>query len=225
MKKLTVVQNNLEYHGFFAEPVFELMGDIRSLIKLAYKTFSVYGVSLGNFRLDGDASEPSSAAVHIRLGSRGIYKLKFELVNATLSGFDNEQVAGFFEMLQIANDSFREHLKELSFKSHLFFYTGHLQLEEGNSKEFLMSLPPRNISVVGDDLGSGIVQSWNDQDIGGKVSFTLDHSLLVDGALFVNYRVIIERDKVDYIPLAFIAQQRLYSVLANLGLEIDEGEQ
>lgn len=222
MPKLRVIQNTFEYYGFFTKPAFDLMGDIRSLVKLLYTTFSDYGVGLGNFRLDGDASDPSTAAAFVRLGLRGVYRFKFDQVHATLNEFNSEQLPGFFEAIQIGDDHLRSTVSDLSFKTHAFFYNSHSELSEGTSTEFLRSLPGRDISVLGEDLGSGIIQNWRDPSIDANVSLTIDHSLQVKNGIFVSYRVLIDRDQVEYIPLAVNAQNLLYATLANVGLEFDE---
>lgn len=223
MPKLRMLQNSIEYYGFFIEPVFDLMGDVRSLLKLLHTTFSTYGVNLASFRLDGDASEPSSATAVVRLGDRGIYRFNFDQVQATLLNFTTEQLANYFETLQVADEHLRNSISNLSFKTHVFFYSSHSELSEGTSVDFFRQLPnPRNLPVPGEDLGTGFIQNWRDPTVDAKFSLTVDHSLKVKDGVFINYRVIMERDQVDYISLGATAQTLLYKTLANVGLEFEE---
>lgn len=222
MPKLRVVQNSIDYYGFFTEPAFDLMGDVRFLVKLLYDTFSKYGAGLASFRVEGETQELSTTTIYVRLGPRGLYKLKFDQVQVTLNEFTIEQLAGFFEVIQVADEHFRGAISNLSFKSHAFFYSSHSEVLGSTSTEFLRSLPPRDMPVPGEDLGSGILQTWLDPYIEGKVAFNVDHSLQVKDGIFVSYRVLIEHDQLDYIPLAVTMQQSLYTALARVGLEFEE---
>jgi hypothetical protein len=222
MLKLRVARNSIEYDGFFVEPAFELMGNVRAIVELFYKTFSEYGVGLSNFRLDGDSAEPSSAGATVRLGQRGIYTFKFDHVTAMLSDFDTPQIPGFVEVIKAADEDLRRAVKQLSFKSHAFFYSSHNEVISGTSRDFLSQLPRLVISVPGEDLGSGVIQNWRDTSMDAKVSLTLDHSLTVPNGLFVHYRVVTDVDQVDFLQLAVNAEKALYTTLAQIGVELEE---
>src|SRR5215207_6639049 len=222
MLKLRVKQSTLEYYGFFIEPAFDLMGDFRALVKFLYKTFQRYNVSLGSFRFDGDSQDISSTAITVKLGLLGNFKLKFDQVYAISLDPDDEQLVSFFEMLVGVDEHLRGQVSNLSFKSHAFFYNSHCELLEGAATEFLRSLPSSGIPVPGEDLGSGVTLNWRDESMDAKVSLSIDHSLQVPGGLFINHRVILERDQVDYIPLAVTAQQLLRGTLVDIGLEFEE---
>lgn len=224
MLKLRIAQNTVDYHGFFGQPAFELMGDARSVVQLLYNTFAVYGVSLTSLRLDGDAAEPSTAMAVVRLGRRGVYRFKFDQIQATLADFDDEQLTGFVEALQLADEYLRATIKQLSMKTHAFFYSSHSMLSEGTSIDFFRRLPGAHLPVPGEDMGSGVIQNWRDLDLGARFSLTLDHSLAYNGGVFLNYRVVLDRDRIDYAALAAKARHLLTEMLASMGLELDEGE-
>lgn len=222
MPKLVIEQNNIEYYGIFQEPALDFIGDLRALLKLLYGTFSNYGIGLSSFRVEGDAQEVAGLSVNVRLGVRGIYKFKFDHVVVTLSEFNSEQLAGFFETIQLAEEHLRGAISKLSFKTHAFFYTSHSKLSEGTATEFFRGLPSRDIPVYGEDLGSGVLQAWRDTSNDARCSLSVDHSAQVKDGIYVAYRVVIDRDQVDYIPLAVTAQQNLYKALASMDLEFDE---
>jgi hypothetical protein len=222
MQKLVVRHNTIDYYGFFKEPALDLIGEFRSVIKLLYGAFSNYGVGIPSFRVEGEGQELGGVSINTRLGLRGVYKFRFDHVVLTLNDFSSEQLATFFETVQVADEHLRQGIADLSFKTHAFLYTGHMDFSEGTSVDFFRSLPPSGIPVYGEDLGSGLIQSWRDVEMDAKCSLTLDHSAQFEGGIFISYKVIIERDQIDYIPLAVAAQQNLYKILGGLGLEIDE---
>ena len=73
MIKLLVKQATVDYYGFFAAPAFNLIGEMRQIITGLSRAFSAHSVGLGNFRMEGDAVEPSTASAVVRLGRFGIY--------------------------------------------------------------------------------------------------------------------------------------------------------
>jgi len=221
MPTLRVKQNGIEYYGFYAEPVFDLMGDLGAIVKLFYNAFKSYGVNLASFRGEGDNQDLASTAVFVRIPSLGSFRFKFEQIQAISLDFNDEQLGTFFEMLQRADEQLRGRLPTLTFRSHMFVYTGHFELLAGTATEFLRGLPNRDIPVPGEDLGSGISFNWKDPALDAKVALSIDHSLLIPDGLFVNYRVVLDRDRLDYIPLAVTAQQLLFGTLASVGLEIE----
>src|SRR2546428_235002 len=100
MLKLQVKQAAVDYYGFFAAPAFNLFGEMRAIITGLSKTFAVHNVGLGSFRLEGDATEPYTAAAVVLLGRFGIYKFKFDQVQASLSGFTDDDLEGMISVIE-----------------------------------------------------------------------------------------------------------------------------
>jgi len=186
MLKLLIQQANIDYYGFFATPAFNLMGDSQTILAGLYKTFAPYNLGLGNFKLEGDLSEPSTNAVVVRLGRFGIFRFKFDQVQASLNQFSDEDLAGMVSVIEKGTSWVREAITDLAFKTHAFVYIGHGTLSEGTSRDFLLSLPRRATPILGEDLGSGIVESWHDANLDAKVRLTIDHSLQQQDGLFIN---------------------------------------
>jgi hypothetical protein len=78
--------------------------------------------------------------------------------------------------------------------------------------------------MLGEDLGSGILETCRDLKMDAKVRVSIDHSLHVIDGLFVNYMVAFERDSIDYVDIAQNSRSVLDRFLQELGLEFGEVE-
>src|SRR5258707_1152939 len=173
MPKLLVKQATVDYYGFFASPAFDLIGEGRTIMSGLAKTFAAHNVGLNNFRLEGEATDPSSAGILLRLPPFGIYRFKFDQVQAGLNGFTDEELEGMVSIIQKGNGWVRQNVSDFKFKSHAFVYASHCALSDRTSSEFLLAVPRRPFPVLGEDLGSGVLENWRDPDIDATVRFTL----------------------------------------------------
>jgi|SRR5258705_9658717 len=221
MPKLIIKQNVLEYYGFFSEPLFSLFGESGAIVSGLYKTFLDYNISLGSFKLEGDPSEPASSGVSVLIPRFGNYRLKFDNIQVGLRSFTDDDLAGMLTVIQKGDVWLRELVPSVKYRSHAAVYTGHFGLDGTTSSEFLLKLPRRNTPVIGKDLGSGIVETWYDDVIDGKIRLTIDHSLQEIEGLYVSYIVTLERDTIDFINVAQRANSLLEQVIRDLGLEFD----
>lgn len=123
----------------------------------------------------------------------------FDQVQASPSGVTDDDVEGMISVIEKGNGWVRGAIDDFAFKSHVFIYSSHGALSDGTSSSFLLSLPRRPTPVLGDDLGSGIVETWHDPEMDAKVRLTLDHSLKEPDGLYVSYMVLFERDDINYV--------------------------
>jgi hypothetical protein len=222
MIKLLVKQATVDYHGFFASPAFNLIGEMREIIAGLSRAFAVHNVGLGNFRMEGDAAEPSTAAAVVRLGRFGIYQFKLDQVKGSLSGFSDDDLEGMISVIEKGNGWVREAVNNFAFKTHAFLYSSHSALSDGTASSFLLGLPRRPVRVLGEDLGSGLLETWHDSQMDAKVRLTLDHSLQETDGLYLNFMVVFERDNVDYFEAAHLSRKLLEASLREVGLEFGE---
>ncbi len=224
MPKLQVQQATVDYYGFFAAPAFNLMGEMREIITGLSKTFAVHKVGLGSFRMEGESTDPSTAAAVVRLGRFGIYKFKFDQVQASLSGFAEDDLEGMISVIEKGNAWVRGSVSDFAFKTHAFLYQSHSTLSEGTSSSFLLSLPRRPIAILGEDLGSGVLETWHDSQMDARVRLSLDHSLQETDGLYLNYMVVFERDDINYVQTAHQSRKLLEATLSGIGLEFEENQ-
>lgn len=222
MLKLFVKQATVDYHGFFSAPVFELMGDAGKVMSGLSKTFSSHSVGLGNFRTEVDTTDPSANAVVVLLGRFGIYRFKFDQVQASLRGFDDDDLEGMISVVQKGDAWLRSSIDGFAFRNHAFVYSSHSALSEGTSQSFLLSLPRRPTPVLGKDLGSGIVETWHEEDMDARVQLTLTHSLVETDGIYIHYMVVFEREHIDYVETASKARRLLDDILHGIGLQFAE---
>jgi hypothetical protein len=222
MQKLLVQQANVDYYGLFTAPAFSLIGEMRQIIEGLSEAFSANNVGLGNFRLDGDVSEPSSASVTVRLGSFGLYKFKFEQVQASLGAFSDDDLEGFISVIAKGNKWLREKVNDFSFRSHIFSYASHNIIVDTTSTAFLTALPRRSIPIPGEDLGSGLLETWHDKEMNARIRLSLDHSLQTQDGLYISYMVVFDRDGINYVDDAHRSRKLLEQYLANVNLQFSE---
>lgn len=224
MTKLITKSNSFDYYGFFVDPLFPLLGEIKTMLGGLYNTFSAYNVSLNSFRLEGDVSNPASAAILVHLGRCGNYRLKFDHVQVGVSDHTTEDVEGTVGAIKKGDTWLRETVPSMKFRTHVAAFIGHFSLVDTTSSKFLLEMPRRNTPVRGKDLGSGIVETWHDDVMDAKVRLTIDHSLQQADGLYLNYMITLERDEIDYVEIAQQSDALLNSVINELGLEF-EGEE
>ncbi len=226
MPKLFVQQASVDYHGFFSVPAYPLMGEGGKIMAGLAKTFSSHNVSLANFRTEVDINDPTANAVVVYLGRFGIYRFKFDQVQASLKQFsDDDDLEGMINVIQKGDSWLHQEIPAFAFRRHAFVYSSHSLLSEGTSQSFLLSLPRRPTPVLGKDLGSGIIENWHDENMDASVYFTLTHSFTETDGIYINYMVTFERATIDYAETASKARTLLEAVLESLSLQFAEPPQ
>jgi hypothetical protein len=226
MPKLLVQQVSLDYHGFFQSPAYGLMGEGGRIMAGLAKAFSSYNVGLSNFRTEVDVNEPSANSVIITLGQFGIYRFKFDQVQAGLRNFtSDDDIVGLVTAIEKGDVWLRSTIENFAFRSHAFVYSSHSTLSEGTSQSFLLSIPRREKPiVVGRDLGSGILETWDDPDLGARIHLTLGHSLVQPDGIYIHYMVVFETERIDYAAVASKGRALLDRTLESMGLKFWEEE-
>jgi hypothetical protein len=224
MPKLLVQQVSLDYHGFFQSPAYDLMGEGPKIMGGLAKALSSYNVELGNFRTEVDVNEPAANSVIVTLGQFGIYRFKFDQVQAGLRNFtSDDDIVGLVSAIEKGDGWLRSTIENFAFRRHAFVYSSHSALSEGTSQSFLLSIPRREKPIViGKDLGSGVLETWDDADLGGRVHLTLGHSLVQPDGIYIHYMVVFETERIDYEAVASKGRAILDQTLESLGLEFWE---
>ena len=73
-------------------------------------------------------------------------------------------------------------------------------------------------------MGSGILETWDDSELGARVHLTLGHSLVQPDGIYINYMVVFETERIDYATVASKGRALLDQILESMGLEIGEEE-
>ena len=221
MRTLTVNRNQIDYVGTFERPVFSLVGNTRILEGL-YDTFSKFGVTLADFRLDTNTVVPAENGVNVFLKSLGQYRLKCERVEWAVSNFVEEAFPQSPEVLACGEAWLRSVEENLTFKTHTFVYGAHCMLSEGTARDFLLSFPNKLDFSLGDSLGDGLIFNWYDPEIEGRFNLIIDHSLSIKGGIFIQLICVIEKDGINYPNVLSIGQQSLNKVLDHYGLQFEQ---
>jgi hypothetical protein len=217
MKKLNIEQNQLRYLGNFAQPMFSLISPSRTALPQIYEVFSPYGIRLEDFRYEGAADIPASLELVIHLQKLGQIKVRMECVEWSASDFDDEDIESFPVILKRVSEWLRS-TQDVSFRSHTFVYACHGRLSEGDSSDFLLSLPDAGILNFGESLGSAIYYNARDQ-FGGRIQFVVNHSEIVETGLFAALVVNLNEDAVDYKTLGKRYDKLFTESLEKIGLQ------
>jgi hypothetical protein len=220
MLRLLIQQNVAEYKGAYTRPPFSLWGDGKALLEGLHDTFSEFQVSLKDFRVDGNPENPSSQTVKVYLGSTGQFHFRFDRVEATITNGTTEEVNLLPAIAGKGATWLREAVQGFTFQSHLFSYTAHCALAEGTSESVLAGLQTPQLSTLGTVRGSGVIFHADDLERSWRLQLTLDHSLLVEDGIFIQFAVLVLQDHVDYVVLMSEARGLLRDSLATLGLSL-----
>jgi len=224
MRKLIIQQNQVNYVGLFSKPAFSLWGDSSRILEELYRAFAPYKVNLADFRRDSLSTILSDISVTVFLGNNGNYKFKLDRVEASLSNFTEQELAGFPDMLSRGTGWLRSSLPDFSFQTHLFTYNNHSKLSEGTAKEFLLSFSQVNLDNVGTSLGNGLIFNWIEPKLERRVQLMIDHSYAYADGLFIQFLMQSTGDKIDYLETSTTGRDLLDKALAAIGLEIEDEE-
>lgn len=198
MQELLVKQNQLDYIGAFAKPAFVLWGESKSLFEGLYQAFAPAGVSLSDFRIEGNVEDPSSQSVKVFIGANATFRFRFDRIEATIQNFSEAELGILTNGLTAAGEWVRSAAPDFQFQSHLTGYSAHCELPGSSSTELLRALGSPQLSVLGESTGSGLIFHGEFQEPRRTIQFTIDHSLVVQRGLFVNFVALINNTEIDY---------------------------
>jgi len=231
VRTLTINQNQLSYFARLDKPALQVLGDRQAIVAGLFEVFSDYNLELSSFYFEGIANNPTSIGVNVSLGEFGIYKLKADRIELVAENFGSDITAEKFPYVLHSGSEWVRSTLSASFKSHAFAYVCHGKLSEGHSEEFLLGLPNKQLLDYGRSLGSGFIENWVDDEIGGKVKLWVDHSTVLDGGLYIQLFATVDSDAVDYFKVLNRGLKVFYEGLQAIGIEVvrevpfdDEGD-
>jgi len=186
-----------------------------------YTAFTPHRVSLADFRSDSPTQDPADQAVIINFGPWRNYRFKFDRVESSFYNFSDDELPEFPALLKSGEGWLRSAIPDLSFQTHLFTYSCHNKLSEGDSTDFLLGLSTMNIPGIGIDRGNGIIFHWDVPEQAWRVRLTADHSTSVAGGMFVHFALTSTTDKLDYAQTLHHAKTFLERVLEHIGLSLE----
>lgn len=222
MMAIEIEQNQIDYIGAFAAPAFPLWGEGRSLLEGLYEAFSAFNLSLADFRIEGSSDDPSSQSVRVSLAGTATFRFRFDRIEFALTNFDPSELDRFFGALTRTAEWLKSTLPGFRFRSHLIGYAAHATTPGQSSSEFLQTLRVPELRALGDGRGSGIIFHGEYPNADRREQFTLDHSLVVNGGLFLNLVSVSESDQMDYAVEAKRLTAVFGEALNELGLFLKE---
>jgi hypothetical protein len=222
MLRLLVQQTEAQYVGAFARPPFSLWGDGRALLEGLHDAFAGFQVSLKDFRVEGTPDDPSSQTVKVYIGAHGQYRFRFDRVEATLTNGSLDELRLLPSLLANGSSWLREIVEGFTFQSHLLSYGVHCSLSEGTSETYLSNLATPALSTLGTARGNGVIFHADRDERSWRLQLTVDHSLLIEHGLFIQFVILSMSDALDYESLFDEVQNSLGASLAALGLSFDD---
>ena len=222
MLRLLVKQNVAEYMGAYTRPPFSLWGDGRTLLEGLHDAFAPFDVGLKDFRVEGTPEDPASQTVKIYLGLTGQYRFRFDRVEATITNGTADELRLLPSILDSGAAWLRQAVENFTFRSHLFSYGVHCSIAEESSETFLTNLQTPQLTRLGTPRGSGVIFHAEDTQRSWRLQLTIDHSLLVENGIFVQFVVLVPQDVVAYPQFISEAETVLRESLNTLGLTLED---
>ncbi|MGH9687724.1 MAG: hypothetical protein ACRD5K_11600 [Candidatus Acidiferrales bacterium] len=215
---LDIRNESLAYSATFARPPLELWGAGGRIIKGLCEALEPYNISLRNIHVSPAAATAADAVIAVQIGST-VLKFSFEKVEATFSGFGEDEFRGIPKFLQMSTGWLE---KQYPFAAHEAWYFCHAFLKGPTVDEFLKNIYPNPIKSAGLDLGSGGVFYRAVPEKAWTIQLTIDKSQQFPGGLFIGLRLNVATGLVDYNLLFTDGRQYLAKALTDLGLALPE---
>jgi hypothetical protein len=222
MVRLVVQQNETQYVGAFARPPFSLWGDGKALLEGLHDAFTDFRVTLKDFRVDGTPDDPVSQTVKVFIGPRGQYRFRFDRVEATMTNSSLDELRLLPSLLGSGASWLREVVQGFKFQSHLFSYGAHYTVLDGTAETYLNGLSTNSLPPLGTAKGTGVIFHADNQKRAWRLQLTVDHSLLIDNGLFIQFALFVMQDELNYEELFREAETILRDSFTSLNLTVQE---
>ena len=218
MPALSVQRNEVTYTGLYVQPPFALWGEGAKILEGLYGAFASSGVTLADIRSESGGGSVADEAVRVNFGGQASFRFKFDRIEASLGSFTDSDLDGFASLLSLGDGWLRSAAPDLRFSSHLVSYSAHCALADTTSTTFLSRIPTPNLAAFGQGRGNGVI--WHGESGSTRLQLLLDHSILVQGGLFIQFIMIYLEDRVSFLEMLAVAREKLSSVLEELGLQL-----
>lgn len=222
MLSLQVYQDQLEYVGLFAAPVFGLLSQREKVVSGLYHAFLGLHSGLADFQIEGEAAGSLSEAIVVNLTDKGTYRFNSERVEWTFPG-----TIGRSEMeasvLDRGNAWLRSAVPSVTFKQHFYTYFAHAWVIGGSARDFLVGLNSPHLPGFGENQGTGLIFHANFPESGWSIQITIDHSNVAADGLFVQILAVVTGDNVNHQQTVGGVDRLLHQSLEHLGLPFTPG--
>ena len=138
----------------------------------------------------------------------------FEILNPS-----ERDLAQIPEILVAADTWAKSATAEFSYSSRACKFSGHYRLEEATSVDFLTTASDLSLSLLGKNRGTGLSFVGDLEDGVTRLQLTVDHSIVTDDGLFVEFNWITLDESMGYASIMEQGRKTLESALRELGLE------
>lgn len=219
MRTIQVVQDQLEYVGLFATPVFGLRSLREKVVSGLYNAFLGMHAGLSDFHVESDPALALPDTIAVNLTTRGTYRFHRERIEWTFPSAGGAEMDA--SVLERGDTWLRSALPALHFQTHYYTYLAHTWVLEGSAKEFLLSLDSPQLAGFGENLGTGLIFHAHFPDHAWSMQLTVDHSNVVSEGLFVQIVAAITADRVNHQETVRYIDKLFREGLERLGLRLD----
>lgn len=222
MVKLTPLENHLAYAGAFESPVMELWGAAGPILEGLLDALAEFGTQLNDMEVITSPARPLDYSVTFNFGPRARVELKLGGISAQVSNLVDEEVTTLASILAAAEGWLKSGVLSPAPKlsSHVATYSGHFDMEGTTASEFLAARSDLALDCLGRNRGSGIVYHGDLVEGKKRVQLSVDHSLVTEEALFLQFVMVTSEDAVDYGNFFADGQDLVVDALRELGLEL-----
>jgi hypothetical protein len=223
-KTLDIRLAGIAYTATFERPAFKYWGKGGDLVAALYEAMSSYNITLANIIVSGHLANSSESLITVRMpDENSTLKFAFNRLDFSLNGLTTESIR---QVPSIFRDGTSWLRKDSAFKfsKHSFAYYSHAFVSKMTRDEVLGSINPRKLRSAGESLGTGAVFHSFVPKKGWRTRLTFEHSVPIQGAVFIGLFIELEKDVVDYDEMFREAREYYREILAELDLELPEGE-
>ena len=222
MLSLQVYQDQLEYVGLFAAPVFGLLSQREKVVSGLYHAFLGLHSGLTDFQVQGEEAGGLSETIVVNLTDKGTYRFGSERIEWAFPGpGGRSEMDG--SVLDRGNAWLRSAVPSVTFKQHFYTYFAHAWVIGGSAREFLTGLNSPHLPGFGENQGTGLIFHANFPDHGWSIQITIDHSNVAADGLFVQILAVVNADNVNHQQTVRDVDRLLRESLERLGLPFAPG--
>lgn len=220
MLSLQVYQDQLEYVGLFAAPVFGLLSQREKVVSGLYHAFLGLHSGLGDFQVESEGTGTLSETIVVNLTNRGTYRFSSERIEWTFPGpGGRSEIDG--SVLERGNAWLRSVSPGVTFQQHFYTYFAHAWVIGGSAAEFLIGLGSPYLPGFGENQGTGLIFHANFPDHDWSIQITIDHSNVAQDGLFVQILAVVTADQVNHQQTVERVDKLLRQSLDRLGLPLE----
>jgi hypothetical protein len=221
MQPFDIGENQLEYQGSLATPLFVLLSNRTKVAADLYNALLGLHSGINSFSFSTGKTGAIAPTLDVDLNEYGTYHLASEQIQWR---FPDAWTYEWRPTPLVRADAWlRAAVPNLTFQNHVFTYEAHGSLLSGDARNFLLGFGSPALEGLGVNDGTGLIFHFSYPSHGWYVHLLVDHSHVQPEGLFIQMVTTIEGGGIDYEQTTSWIKDLFREALGRLGLEIATG--